>query len=367
MIALPHAVRPLTGFAQLLRRYGFGIAQDQIVAFLDAIQLLGPKDMQCIRRAAHATLAPPPERRGEFDTLFRAYFYEEASALSAARSMAEDDAPVKHGAIGIDESATLAKSNESGETATASEMLSVRRFGEQDEIAALEELRRKALRLLPRRRSFRRAAAKTGRIDLRRSLSSVVRNDGDVIRLARADRLHLQRQVLVLIDVSGSMKRHTQDYLRFAHALTQAATRVETFTFATRLTRISRALRRRDAQLALAQAAQCVDDWDGGTRIGAALEAFLAQPRFAGLARGAVVLILSDGLERGDHARMTEAVRKLKQRAWHLAWLTPLAEDPRFRPETAAIRAILPYVDDLGKGGTIASLVERTLAAGASA
>src|SRR5207249_3874245 len=131
----------------------------------------------------------------------------------------------------------------------------------------------------------------------------VVRNDGDVIRLARANRVRVERQVLILIDISGSMKRYTEDYLRFAHSLTQAAQRVETFTFGTRLTRITRALHRRDPQIALAEAAACVEDWDGGTRIGAALEAFLWQPRFASYARGAVTLVLSDGLERGDHSR----------------------------------------------------------------
>ena len=160
------------------------------------------------------------------------------------------------------------------------------------------------------------------------------------------------------------MKRHTQDYLRFAHALTQTARRVETFTFGTRLSRITRALQRRDAGLALAEAAASVDDWDGGTRIGAALEAFLSQPRFGSMARGAVVLILSDGLERGEHSCMTEAVRKLSQRAWHLAWLTPLAQDPRFRPETAAIKTIIPFVDEIGSAGSIASLVEYTLGIG---
>jgi uncharacterized protein with von Willebrand factor type A (vWA) domain len=228
-------------------------------------------------------------------------------------------------------------------------------------------LRREAPRHLPRRRGFRVTSAKSGTIDLRRSLSSIVRDDGDVIRLARSTRAHLQRRVLVLIDVSGSMKRHTQDYLKFAHALTQAGDRVETFTFGTRLTRITKALERRDPQLALAQAAACVEDWDGGTRIGAALDAFLAQPRFASMARGAVVLVLSDGLERGEHSRMRDAVRKLKQRAWHLAWLTPLAGDPRFRPETAAIKAILPFLDEIGSGAAIASLVEHMLGIGRTA
>jgi uncharacterized protein with von Willebrand factor type A (vWA) domain len=367
MTALPRAVEPLIGFAQFLREHGFTIVQEQIVTFLAAIELLGPSGMDSIRRAAHATLAPPPDRRGEFDALFHAYFHEEAHALAIAKSMAGEDAPAKDGGSGMDDPAEATKSNQSGEAATANEILSIRKFDEQGEIGPLRRLRREAQRCLPRRLSFRRAPAKAGAIDLRRSLRSVVRNDGDVIRLARANRICVQRQVLTLIDVSGSMKRHTEAYLRFAHALTQAANRVETFTFGTRLTRITRALGRRDAELALAEAAASVEDWDGGTRIGAALETFLSRPRFANYARGAVVLVLSDGLERGDHSRMTEAVRKLGQRASHLVWLTPLAEDPRFRPETAAIKAILPFVDEIGSGGSVASLVERVLGTGRAA
>jgi uncharacterized protein len=364
MIALPHAVRPLVGFTQFLREHGFALAPEQTVALLAAVELLGPRSIECIRRAAHATLAPPVDRRVEFDALFRAYFHDEVPALAITESLPENDAPVKDATSGVDETADIGSSNQSGETAAAAEMLSIRRFGEQEELPSLLKLRREASRSLPKRRSFRLAPAKAGTIDLRRSLRSIVHNDGDVIRLMRSRRPHVLRPVLVLIDVSGSMKRHTQDYLRFAHALTQAASRTEVFTFGTRLTRITHAMKKRDAQLALAQAAAAVEDWDGGTRIGAALDAFLAQPRFAGMARGAVVLILSDGLERGDHARMRDAVWKLGQRAYHLAWLTPLAADPRFRPETAAIKAILPLVDEIGSGGSIASLIEHALATG---
>ena len=133
--------------------------------------------------------------------------------------------------------------------------------------------------------------------------------------------------MLLLIDVSGSMKARTEDNLRLAHALTQARRRVEVFTFGTRLTRVTRPMRLKRREQALAAAAQMVSDWDGGTRIGDALKAFLAVPRFAGYARGAVVLIVSDGLERGDPAAMRDAVAKLSRRAWRLSWLTPLAAD----------------------------------------
>src|SRR6185295_16943874 len=108
-------------------------------------------------------------------------------------------------------------------------------------------------------------------------------------------------------------------------------------------------------------ASRLVSDWDGGTRIGDALQAFLAVPRFAGTARGAVVLIVSDGLERGNPKAMAGAVRRLAARAWHLSWMTPLAADPGFRPETEALKSILPHLDTLADAGSTERLCQHVL------
>jgi uncharacterized protein with von Willebrand factor type A (vWA) domain len=164
------------------------------------------------------------------------------------------------------------------------------------------------------------------------------------------------RRLLLLVDISGSMKKHTDDHLRFAHALTQSLPDVETFSFGTRLTRLTRSLRHKSIDRALAEIAPAVADWDGGTRIGENLARFLAVPRFSRASRGALVLVLSDGLERGDPQPMTAAVRRLAARSWRLAWLTPLAADPDFSPDTAALKAILPIVDHLGDGSSVAAL-----------
>ena len=154
------------------------------------------------------------------------------------------------------------------------------------------------------------------------------------------------------------MKGLSEDYLRFAHALTQAHPFVECFCFGTRLTRLTKSLRHKDLARALAEIAPAVVDWDGGTRIGASLAAFLAVPRFSRASRGALTVVISDGLERGDPDPMVHAVRRLAARSWRLAWLTPLAADPDFRPETAALRAILPIIDHLGDGSGIAPLAD---------
>ena len=192
-----------------------------------------------------------------------------------------------------------------------------------------------------------------------------MRRDGDVLRLPRLRRKTRQRSVLLLIDVSGSMKDSTESHLRLAHALTQAVDRpdrVEVFTFGTRLTRVTRALRLKQADAALASAGALVSDWDGGTRIGDALQAFLAVPRFSSYARGALTFVLSDGLERGDWAAMQDAVRRLAGRSWRLIWLSPLAAGPGFRPETAALKAVLPFLDKLADGSSLRAVCAALLA-----
>ena len=167
--------------------------------------------------------------------------------------------------------------------------------------------------------------------------------------------------MLLLIDVSGSMKEQTDSTLRFAHSLAQATDRFEVFTLGTRLTRITRALRRRRADQALSLASSLVSDWDGGTRLGDALQAFLSVPRFAGFSRGALVVVLSDGLERGDPAAFVDAMARLSRLAWAVLWLSPLATSSDYTPETSALQAVLPYIDRLGDGSSAASLCREVL------
>lgn len=359
--ALPRAARPIAGFPAFLRGFGFAASGEQTVAFMAAVTVLGPRGMADIRRAAHATLAPPPERHDEFDALFRAFFHGEAATTQAAdapgeETVAKDDGRERH------EPPEAAGQSESGRATTGAEILGSRAFPATEPDEALRRLIRRTPDVLPRRRAFRRQRAKAGRtIDIRRTLRAALATEGDLPALKRLKPRTRQRNVLILIDVSGSMKAHTADYLRVAHAVTRAADRAETFTFGTRLTRITRAMRLRDRDRALAEASAIVEDWDGGTRIGDALTAFLAIPRFAAHARGGLVIVLSDGLERGDHRAMVEAVRRLSRLSWRLAWLTPLAADPRFRPRTAALKAILPWLDDLGDGGSVAAVARYIL------
>ena len=244
-----------------------------------------------------------------------------------------------------------------GGQAASIERLALRHFADED---PRDTLRRFAGRLsgaLPRQRSLRRRAARSGdRWHMRRLLRDAVRRDGEVLSLPKLARKTRQRRVLLLIDVSGSMKGSTEDAMSVAHVLTRVAERAEVFTLGTRLTRVTRALRLRERRQALSNTATLVSDWDGGTRLGDALDAFLRVPRFAAFSRGALVVIVSDGLERGDPDVLIGAVRTLSRLAWRIAWLTPLAADPGYAPRTAALQTLLPDLDHLGGGAGLGIL-----------
>ena len=358
---IPAPARYLAGFPSYLRGFGFATSPEQTVTFLRAVELLGPRGIGDVRRAAVATLSPPHEREAEFDALFRAWFHGE---YAPALRETEDETEVRiHDEGGAAyEPPDAPDPGESGQSATAAEMLGERRFAAETPAARLRRFAREAPQRLPRRRGVRRTRSRKGEtVDLARTLRAAVRHGGDTPVLSWRRRMPRQRRILLLVDVSGSMKAQTETVLRFAHVLRHAAERMECFTLGTRLTRITAALRLRNPEAALAKASALVPDFDGGTRIGEALAAFLAVPRFAGFARGAVAVVLSDGLERGGPDTMTAAVARLSRLAWRVSWLTPLAADPAFRPETTALAAVAPYLDALDDGASTDALCRHML------
>lgn len=360
-MTLPLANRPLVRFAQLLRSAGFAVSPDQTIGFIAAVGLLGPRDITDIHRAGLALFAVPPERRAEYDALFRAVFHDQV--LQAPAEGEPEDEVVAHEPTGETRDIE-ADEDESpiGAEPSGAERLGQRALRHEGEEEALARLMREAPAALPRRRSFRRRAVRRGdRPDLRRALREAVRKGGDVLSLPQTRRKTRQRRVLLLIDVSGSMKERSEASLRLAHALVQAAERAEGFTLGTRLTRITAALRPADRAQALARAATAVADFDGGTRIGEALHAYLSVPRYAGFARGAAVVILSDGLERGSPEAMIDAVARLSRIAWRLSFLSPLAADPGYRPATAALAGALPWIDSLADGASTDAIARHIL------
>lgn len=367
MIApIPPAARLFVSFPTLLREHGLAVAPEQTVSFLSAIELLGPRSLEHVRKAAVATLAPHPEQRELFDALFDAHFLG-AIAEPGDEDFAPDDEMSVQEDTGSREILLGEEINETGQAATGAEALSVRLLKPLDENEALRRFGRALPEALPRRRGYRHRTARRGTtVDLARSMRDAIRHDGEVMSLKKRRRLSRPRPILLLIDVSGSMKQRSDANLALAHTIVQSAPYVEVFTFGTRLTRVTKALRRKRREQALMEAAGLVADWDGGTRIGDALQAFLAVPRFASYARGAVVVVLSDGLERGDPATLVAAVARLSQRAHRIDWLTPLAADPAFRPETEALRLIAPRLASLGNGASTARICRHILSLGGS-
>jgi uncharacterized protein len=349
MTTLPRPLVPFLSFAQALRGAGYLAAPEQAQSFIAAVGLIGPSSLRDIRRAAHATFGPPPERHEEFDALFDEIFL--GRVLTAPALGEPEDMPNAFDAGAFEPVFAPEDEEPSGADASLAERLFARRFVD-DEAAALLAFARSVPHTLPRRRARRMTRMHGRAIDPRRTFRHMMRRDGEVSRVLRRTRKQRQRRVLLLIDISGSMKAGTDGALRLAHALVRAGEQVEVFTLGTRLTRVTRALARRNREQALTLASGLVADWDGGTRLGEALQVFLSVPRFAGFARGAFAIVLSDGLERGGPDALASAMARLDGLAWSVLWLTPLAADAQFRPQTEALRAIAPMIDRLGNGSS---------------
>jgi uncharacterized protein with von Willebrand factor type A (vWA) domain len=357
-MTLPRPLTPFLSFAQALRAAGHLAAPEQTQAFIAAVGLFGPRSLMDVRRAAHATFGPTPERREEFDALFDEVFL--GRVLTAPAPGEPEDMPNAFDADAFEPIFAPDDEEPSGADASVAERLFARRFAD-DEAAALRAFARSLPHALPRRRARRTISGKGKIADPRRTFRHMIRRDGEVARVLRRMRKQRQRRVLLLIDISGSMKSGTEGALRLAHALVQAGEQVEVFTIGTRLTRVTRALARRNREQALEFASGLVADWDGGTRLGEALQVFLSVPRFASFARGAMVIVLSDGLERGGPQALTQAMMRLHGLAWSVLWLTPLAADAQFQPMTEALRAVAPMIDRLGNGSSPQAIAHELL------
>jgi uncharacterized protein with von Willebrand factor type A (vWA) domain len=212
----------------------------------------------------------------------------------------------------------------------------------------------------PRRRTRRTVPARSGRQpDLRRMVRESMRLHGDPAQLAFRKRRVKLRPVILILDISGSMADYSRNLLQFAYGARRAAARVEVFCFGTRLTRVTKALQTRRPDDALERAARAVFDWEGGTRIGESLDSFVRDWGRRGLCRGGVVVICSDGLDRGDPAVLAAAMERLSRLCHTLVWMNPhKGSDPTFRPSTLGMMAAAPHIDRLLSGHDLDSLEE---------
>jgi len=211
------------------------------------------------------------------------------------------------------------------------------------------------------RRSRRWVRGRGPRLDLRRALAQSIRTGGDVVRLPRRQRRTRPRPVVLLCDVSGSMDRYSRLLLHFAHSLRTRHRCVEAFVFSTRLTRVTRDLRHRRLDAAVAAGAQSVPDWSGGTRIGDALRQFHQRWTRRALHGSPVVLIISDGWDRGDPLVLRDQVKRLQRSCHRLIWLNPLIGTVDYAPLTRGLQAALPFVDDFLPARTLTNLADLAL------
>jgi uncharacterized protein len=349
----------LTEFGRALRAEGLPVGTGRIESFCRAAALLPPEELYW---AGRATLVGRRDDLEAYDRVFRSFF--RGTAVPAERPRPRRRQAT---AIGQPEGAsTLRPDNDRpAEVALASpiELLRRKSFAacSAEELAELARLMAELRLAAPPRRSRRRQARRAGELDVRRTVRRALRTGGDPARLARRERRLRPRRLVLLLDVSGSMSAYSRALLVFAHAALRTEPTWEAFCFGTRLTRLTGALATTHPDEALRRATEDVVDWDGGTRIGDALNAFLAVPRFAALSRGAALVVLSDGLERGDPTAMADAVARLARLCWRIIWLTPLAADPAFEARTAGLVVARPYLDRLSDGSSIDSICANVL------
>jgi uncharacterized protein with von Willebrand factor type A (vWA) domain len=347
----------LAGFASALRHAGLAVTADRVHLFLRAVAELDAAATADVYWAGRAALCSGPDDTARYDEVFAAWFTGERSGRATRRTTTS----TMQAALDVDSGAGEDTDRSLNVSASTTEVL---RHRDVAELSARDraELARLFGTLRPRvpvRRTSRRRPSHRGDIDPRRTLRAQLRQVGEPGRVLYRRRGTRPRRVVLLVDVSGSMRPYADSLLRLAHALVQAAPRsVEVFTIGTRLTRITPALRHRDPEFALRLAGDVVPDWSGGTRLGEVLKVFLDRWGQRGTARRAVVVVCSDGWERGDASLLGAQLERLAGLAHRVVWLNPHRGKPGYMPVQAGIVAVLPHLDDLVAGHSLASFAD---------
>jgi uncharacterized protein with von Willebrand factor type A (vWA) domain len=352
----------MTGFARVLRANGVAADGARLATAIEALTYVDPLDAQQVYWAGRVALCGEPDDLPRYDVIFDAWFRgrfplppdrrttRSATQRAQLRSLAGHD----HGPVPAD-----AAEDPLPTAASDAELLRHRDVREltdleRDEINAMISL---LTPRVPRRPTRRRRPNGRDAVDVSRTVRALLRDGGELAAIARLRPRVKPRRLVLLIDVSGSMSPYADALLRFAHAAVRAApTNAEAFTMGTRLTRVTRQLRIRDPRQALAAAGLAIPDWSGGTRLGEALQAFLDLWGQRGTARRAVVVIASDGWERGDAALLGEQMARLARLAHRVVWVNPHRGKAGFAPVTGGMIAALPFVDELLAGHTLDAL-----------
>jgi uncharacterized protein len=356
----------LAGFGRELRAAGLRVGTGQVLSFCQGLSHLDPTDLRDLYWSGRACLVSHRDDLAAYDKAFGRYFLGDAAprlvvqrdGTPAVESIGTRplDAPAPAPVAGGERRPSA---EDVGQSASEAELLRTKDFAEcdPDELAAIGRLMTGLVVGTPTRKTRRTERARKGaRPDLRRALRTHVRHGGAAVQIPRRRPRVQPRPLVLLLDVSGSMSSYSRALLQFAYAVARGPGRVEVFCFGTRLTRVSGALARRDPDEALRRAAETVVDWQGGTRIGESIREYLRTWAWRGGYRGGVVVVCSDGLERGDPEVLAAAMARLARLASRVFWVNPLKTGPTYEPSTRGMRAALPHIDLLVSGHNLASL-----------
>ncbi|MGL4175404.1 MAG: vWA domain-containing protein [Dermatophilaceae bacterium] len=357
-----HPAEVLLGFARALRAAGVHVTADRERTYLEATASVGLDDEHAVYHAGRATLCASPADLDRYDHVFAAWFGgvragtkpREPLVRKVIRASLSDDG---YGAdTGSDDSDAVRSQASTTEVLRHRDVASLDRR-ERERLAALfAALRPRA----PRRRAHRSTASRRGAVDARRTLRATLRRMGEPGDIVWHRRTTRPRRVVLLVDVSGSMSAYADALVRLAHVYCRSAVPTEVFTLGTRLTHVTRPLHQPDPDRAIVAAGQAVPDWSGGTRLAEGLRAFLDRWGRRGMARGAVVVVFSDGWERDDAAALGEQVRRLSAVARRVVWVNPHRGKAGYEPVQGGIMAVLPHVDDFVAGHSMAAFEELT-------
>ncbi|MDT7800142.1 MAG: uncharacterized protein QOI78_3575 [Actinomycetota bacterium] len=355
---MPEFAGVFAGFGRALRAEGLAVGTGDVLTYCRAVARLDPADLVDVYWAGRVTLVRRREDIARYDTVFRAYYLDAGDThpeLPALTATWESDA-----VLSLPESATSAEEKETpdaaGLAASTVDNLRYKAFGActPEELAAIRRMTVRLRLTPPRRRTRRSRPARTGPLpDLRRTVRETLRLFGEPARLHRRRRRVRPRPLTLILDVSGSMADYSRALLQFAYSAGRAATHVEVFCFGTRLSRITDELRTRDVDEALDRAAKAVFDWDGGTRIGASLAEFVGTWGRRGRCRGGIVVVCSDGLDRGDPDVLARAAERLSRLCHRLVWTNPHPGG-----DSLGMSVVRPHVDVLVSGQDLRGLEE---------
>lgn len=352
------------GFVDALRNAGLLVPVGRTLTFIDSIAVLGVGREEHVYWAGRACLLDRPEDHELYDAVFRHWWRQDPNALRE-KTVETETITIAVDDEGEDPPAGDDGGDDEGDIQqvrfSAAETLSGKDFADctDAELSEVYELMAKLRMAGPFRESRReRRTRRRQRPDLRRTVQLALRSEGEPIRRAFVQHGDRPRRLVFLLDVSGSMETYARVLLRFVHVAVVGRKRVEAFALGTRLTRLTRELSSRDPDAALAKAGDSVEDWSGGTRLGEVLGLFNDEWGQRGMARGAVVVVLSDGWDRGDPLVMSEQMARLQRVAHRVLWVNPLKASPGYAPLAAGMAAALPYVDEFIEGHSLDSLAE---------